>query len=484
MIYKIKFATNYEKFYNDFMDVVREFSPCVVDCEEGESFDFDLVLSDSGEIDLASGEISAIIKSDILQKKYYKINQKIDISSSKLAKIAKIKRICKVALYDVLSELTKITLPYGSLTGIRPTKLYHDILEKGEDAYAQFTQDLRVSGYKANLIRDIVKNQTGIYSKNEGEADVFINIPICPTRCVYCSFISAQLDKVKKQVPLYCDILCRELEDCHRLVKEKGYKIRSVYIGGGTPTCIDDASFERILSLANFGAPEFTVEAGRPDTITENKLKIMDKSGVTRISVNPQTFNQCTLDAIGRRHTVDDIFAVYESARKYPFDINMDLIAMLPGEDFDMFANSVDKAISLAPENITVHTLALKKGSVLKVEGYDNSTDDLASRMVDYAREAVGKAGYSPYYMYRQKYVSGNLENVGYCKEGKQCIYNIDIMEETSTIIANGAGGISKMLDLSRNALERCANPKGLDVYLARGDEVAAAKRRFFTKSL
>ena len=476
MSIRIKFRTDAEKYLQDYMEVVREFAPHLTEEDDGE--ELFLSLSEDNE------ELSVIIKCNLLPEKYYEIKQKIDISRNNLAIIAKIKRISKVALYDVLVKLTNVTLPYGSLTGIRPTKLFHDLLSQGLDAEKIFKEDLRVSESKTSLVKQIVENQSDVYLKKDGVADVFVNIPICPTRCVYCSFISAEFSKVKKSVPLYCDLLRKEIVDCKRLVAETGYKIRSVYVGGGTPTCISDEDFRSILSLLDFGQSEFTVEAGRPDTITENKLKIMDETGVTRISINPQSFNEETLAAIGRRHTVDDIYRAYETARKYAFDINMDLIAMLPGENFEMFRRSVDSAIALQPENITVHTLALKKGSVLKVGGYDNASDTLASDMVDYARNAVGRAGYSPYYMYRQKYVSGNLENVGYAKPGKYCVYNVDIMEETTTIVANGAGGISKKLDIAKNALERCANPKGLDVYLARGEEVAEKKRKFFAENM
>lgn len=469
---KIKFKTDAEKYYADYMEVVREFEPHISDEEGGEELFLSLASDDQ--------ETKVIISCALLPEKYYEIKQKIDIFRNNLAKIAQIKRISKVALYDVLKMITGVSLPYGSLTGIRPTKLFHDLLSQGVDAEKVFEEDLRVSRDKTSLVSQIVKNQSEIYLKEDGVADVFVNIPICPTRCVYCSFISAEFSKVKKHVPVYAELLRQELADCKKLIVETGYRIRSVYIGGGTPTCISDEDFESILKLCDFGQSEFSVEAGRPDTITENKLKIMDKTGVTRISINPQSFNQATLDVIGRRHTVEDIYRAYAEARKYKFDINTDLIAMLPGEGFDEFRHSVDCAIALNPENITVHTLALKKGSVLKVGGYDNSSDELAARMVDYAREAVGKAGYTPYYMYRQKYVSGNLENVGYSKPGKFCIYNVDIMEETSTIIANGAGGISKKLDIAKNSLERCANPKGLDVYLQRGREVFDKKRAFF----
>ena len=286
---------------------------------------------------------------------------------------------------------------------------------------------------------------------------------------------------MQKLVPRYASLLREEIEDAARLIRESGYLLRCIYVGGGTPTSLPDEQFEEVMgALSNLSAREFTVEAGRPDTITLPKLEIMDKTGVTRISVNPQTLNQNTLDAIGRRHTVDEFFAKYELARKFDFDVNVDLIAMLPGETPEMFAASVDGVIALDPENVTVHTLALKKGSALKLGGYDNTSESDAAAMVDYAYGAIKGAGYVPYYMYRQKYMSGNLENVGYCKPGKQCVYNVDIMEETTTIIACGAGGISKFVDREAGRVERYADPKGLDVYLERGEEVWHRRREFF----
>ena len=211
------------------------------------------------------------------------------------------------------------------------------------------------------------------------------------------------------------------------------------------------------------------------------KLDIMKKAHVTRISINPQSFNQKTLDLIGRSHSIQEVYDVYRMAREYPFDINMDLIAMLPGESLEDFKYSVDEAIKLNPENITIHTLALKRGSKLHEENYDNASINLPSLMVDYAREAVMKAGYMPYYMYKQKHVSGNLENVGYCKEGKACIYNVDIMEETTSIIANGAGAISKRIFIDENRLERLPEAKGIQVYLERKEDILSKKRAFFS---
>ena len=340
---------------------------------------------------------------------------------------------------------------------------------------------LFVSPAKRALIKEIVDAQKPVYQSGAKEVDLFVNIPICTSRCAYCSFISAELNRVLKQVPRYASLLRAEIEDAAGLIDEFGYSLRCIYVGGGTPTSLPDEQFEDVMgALSKLHVREFTVEAGRPDTITLPKLEIMDKTGVTRISVNPQTLNQNTLDAIGRRHTVGEFFEKYELARRFDFDVNVDLIAMLPGETPEMFAASVDGVIALDPENVTVHTLALKKGSALKLGGYDNTSESDAAAMVDYAYGAIKGAGYVPYYMYRQKYMSGNLENVGYCKPGKQCVYNVDIMEETTTIIACGAGGISKFVDREAGRVERYADPKGLDVYLTRGEEVWRKRREFF----
>ena len=474
---EIKFSTNAVDFENDYMDIVRAFAPHIKVSEDG--VPLTLTLN-------KLSEYSAIAQIDFKEKSLqypFEIEKEfLEDKNSQFFEIkykAQIKRHSKVALYRFISELTGVTLPYGSLTGIRPTKLYHEVQQKGLNVDKYFLDELYVSNNKLTLIKSIVGNQVSYYNVDENDVDVFVNIPICVSRCSYCSFISAQLDKIKKFVNPYCDLLVKELQCTAEIIKERGLNVRSVYIGGGTPTSLDDKNFERVIQASAFDCKEFTVEAGRPDTITREKLDIMAKYGVNRISVNPQTFNQKTLDIIGRSHRVDEIYSVYKMAREYDFDINMDLIAMLPGESFDDFKYSVDCAISLNPDNITVHTLAIKKGSALKVDGYESDSWEKANKMVDYAYDVLTKSDYSPYYMYKQKYMSGNLENVGYCKKDKACIYNIAIMEEISSIIANGAGGISKRL-FGDSRIERLANPKGIDVYLQREEKLISDKKKIF----
>lgn len=393
------------------------------------------------------------------------------------------KRHLKVAIYRTLCFLTGVTLPYGCLTGIRPTKLYSEIQNDresyGKSAREVFLNDYGVSAEKVELIEKTVQAQGPLRNKSENEFDVFVFFPFCPTKCAYCSFVSLPLTKQRKLVEPYVYCLIRELEQTKELIERKKLKIRAVYVGGGTPTSIGCEQLDRVLEHCHFGASEFTVEAGRPDTISKEMIDMLLSHGVTRISVNPQTFNAKTLEIIGRQHNVGDTVTAYALA-KGKMDVNMDLIAMLPNESFEDFKYSVDTAVALSPENITVHTLYLKKGSALKLDGYDNTDCATASKMVDYAYKKLTSSGYVPYYMYRQKYTSGNLENVGYSKVGKECLYNIDIMEEDTSIIANGANGISKKLEIEKQLITRCANYKEPLEYIKSIDLMLERQKKFW----
>ena len=469
----MKFYCNIENFTADIAEVIRAFTPRALEEEGGGELFLQI---------LQHKDNSAVITLTFQGEKGRQTSEKTLGSaefSDPLEQTRRVKRAAKVLVYDFMSAHCGATLPYGSLTGVRPTKLFHDLTAKGEDAFALFTRDLRVSEDKAKLIQSVCRAQQGLKRERNDSADIFVNIPFCTTRCSYCSFISAEIGRVKRFIPAYVELLVKEIEAAREIIRERGFTLRAVYVGGGTPTSLPDEDFARVLgALKGFNA-EFTVEAGRPDTICASKLDIMDKTGVTRISVNPQSLNDKTIALIGRKHTATDFFRAYDLARKYPFDINCDLIAGLPGEDEEDFARSADGVFRLLPDNVTVHTLALKKGSGLKLAGFDNSSGATAG-MVDYARALAEGQGYIPYYMYRQKYMSGNLENAGYCLPGKQCLYNIDVMEECANIIACGAGGISKLYLPEQNRLERLADPKGLDVYLERGERLIAAKRAFF----
>jgi len=468
----IDFHIANEEYLNDLMELVRPFESRT---------DVDLTL----DVDYTrqKNAIRISISSDYFDN--FAKNYTFSINSrDELERKRKEKRFLKIAIYRTLSFLTGVNLPYGCLTGIRPTKLFleiqNDFEDYGKSAREVFLKDYSVSEGKVNLVEKIVNVQTPIRNKSSKEYDVFVFIPFCPTRCAYCSFVSLPIDKQKKLVEPYVECLIRELEQTKELIRSKKLKIRAVYVGGGTPTSIGAEALDRVLEHCRFGAKEFTVEAGRPDTINEDVVKVLEKHGVTRISVNPQTFNDKTLEVIGRRHSSAQTYNAYMLV-KDKFDVNMDLIACLPNETFDDFKRSVDIAVALNPANVTVHTLYMKKGSALKQCGYDNTDFDTASKMVDYAYSKLTESGYEPYYMYRQKYTSGNLENVGYAKPNKACIYNVDIMEEDTSIIANGANAISKKWNKKQNLITRCANYKEPLEYVKHIDEMLSRQHEFWS---
>ena len=385
-----------------------------------------------------------------------------------------IKRYAKLSLYKALAAFTGNDLPYGALTGVRPTKLAYEQIEKTGDFTEYFTDVMKVSPEKTQLVKDVIENQKGIYRKDAGD-DFFVFIPFCPSRCNYCSFITHDLKNSAKYVGAYLDSLFRETESAKKLVKN----LRSVYIGGGTPVAIDDNALDELLSiLEEYRGKEFTLEAGRPDRITENNLNIMKRRGVNRICINPQTFNDETLKRIGRNHTGNDIIEKYELA-KNDFSVNMDLIAGLDGETFEDFKRSLNKAIELSPDGITVHTLCVKAGAELKKEGTFRPLGDI-EKMISYAHETLPLYGYKPYYLYRQKYMTGGFENTGYAKEGKFSIYNIDTMEDIGNNIASGAGAVSKKVDNAHNIIERYGNPKDIKTYIEKTDQIIREKADFF----
>ena len=467
----IDFHISNEEYLNDLMELVRPFESRT---------DVDLKL----DVDYfrQKNAIRISIYSDSFDnfQKHYTFSIK---SKDELERKRKEKRFLKIAIYRTLSFLTGVNLPYGCLTGIRPTKLFleiqNDFKDYGKGAREVFIDDYSVSEGKVNLVEKIVNVQAPIRNKSSKEYDVFVFIPFCPTRCAYCSFVSLPIDKQRKLVEPYVECLIRELEQTKELIRSKKLKIRAVYVGGGTPTSIGAQALDRVLEYCHFGAREFTVEAGRPDTIDEDIVAVMQKHGVTRVSVNPQTFNDKTLEIIGRRHKSVQTYNAYMLVRD-KFDVNMDLIACLPDETFEDFKRSVDIAVALNPANITVHTLYMKKGSALKQGGYDNTDFETASKMVDYAYSKLTESGYEPYYMYRQKYTSGNLENVGYAKPNKACIYNVDIMEEDTSIIANGANAISKKWNKKLNLITRCANYKEPLEYVKHIDEMMKRQHDFW----
>ena len=386
------------------------------------------------------------------------------------------RRFAKLALYKALSSETGKEMPWGALTGIRPTKLAYSEKERGNDFFPLFKK-FGVSRENAELVADVLASQEGIYAKEEGRADLYIGIPFCPSKCNYCSFITADINHTGKYLDGYLAALGEELAACKGL-----RRYTSGYIGGGTPLVLSEEALARVLEGAAKILPagaEYTVEAGRPDVFTEGKLALLKEYGVTRICVNPQTFCDATLGRIGRKHTAADIYRAFEMARAFGFDVNCDLIAGLTGESLAEFSDSIDRAVALSPENITVHSLCLKKGAKLKEEESRLFVEDIG-KMIAYSREKLYAAGYRPYYMYRQKYAAGNSENTGWTKPGKACVYNVDVMEEISDNVACGANAVSKRVFFEEGRIERIASPKDIPTYMQKIGKIVADKLQFF----
>ncbi len=388
-----------------------------------------------------------------------------------------IKRDAKLDLYRILSERTGKTLPWGSLTGIRPTRLAYRELERGRPFEPLFER-LMVSPANIRLVGQVLEGQRGVYEAREGNCDLFVSLPFCPTKCDYCSFITAPIGRTRQYLPAYLAALEREL------FAAEGYlgNLRSVYIGGGTPFALEAEELERVLRAVAPLLPqgcEYTVEAGRPDTFTEQKLELCKRYGVTRICINAQSFSDDTLRAIGRKHTAEEVVRAFRMAEPFGFDVNCDLIAGLAEETPEAFARSVDEAVALSPANLTVHTLCLKKGAKLKEETARLADGSLAE-MIAYSREALPSAGYAPYYLYRQKYMAGAHENVGWTKPHKACVYNVDVMEETANNLAVGANAVSKRVILSEGRIERYGSPKDIPTYLQKIDTILQEKQKLF----
>ena len=388
------------------------------------------------------------------------------------------KRFAKLCLYNLLASVTGKNMPWGSLTGIRPTKLACQLAAEGQNWQDTFKNVLGVSNEKTELVAKILDTQGNLRQYTPQTADLYVGIPFCVSRCSYCSFTSGEIARMQKYVEPYVEALRQDITKTLQFAREKGIALRNVYFGGGTPTSLSAQQLKRVLDTIDFDPLEYTVEAGRPDTIDAEKLQVLKDHGVHRISINPQTFNQSVLDVIGRKHSVQDIYDKFSLAKQFGFVVNMDLIAGLPSESYEMFCHSVDSALQLSPENLTVHTLALKHGSILKEQNYAETGQ--VAQMVEYAHKKIQKAGYVPYYMYRQKYMSENLENVGFCKPNTPCLYNIGIMEEVTDILACGPNAISKKISASENRIERSANAKDVISYVERSKEYLNKKFLLF----
>ncbi len=387
-------------------------------------------------------------------------------------------RVLSVLLYRVLSEYTGNAPTWGILTGVRPVKVLSAVSEE----YA--CMKLLVQKDKYLLAREISEVQKPVIGSIPPRSySLYISIPFCPTRCSYCSFVSHSVDKAAARLDEYIEKLTRELEVTAETAKKVGLKPDTIYIGGGTPTVLSVEQLKRLMSALDYfdlsTVREFTVEAGRPDTITAEKLAVIKAAGAERISVNPQTMNDAVLEKAGRRHTAAQTVRAYHTAREAGFRvINMDLIAGLPGDNPESFKASMEEVCALSPENITVHSLSLKRASDMFRDKAGYSPQ--ASEMVDYAHSAAHKRGYLPYYLYRQKNTSGNRENTGYAKPGTESLYNIYIMEERQTILAAGAGASGKLVDTDSGRILRIANYKYPYEYLDKFNDILAKKRAIF----
>lgn len=396
--------------------------------------------------------------------------------------------LCRL-LYTLLCRATGHRPPWGMMTGVRPVRLIHDLRADGmteADIRARFCEHYDCTAEKFDLAKEIADLQRPFLQADAMDCSVYVGIPFCPSRCSYCSFVSTAVEKpaVKALMVPYVDALCRELTAIRQTVDACGLRVRTLYIGGGTPTSLAAPQLEQLLrhlaAAFDLGAlEEYTVEAGRPDCTDAEKLRLLKQYGVTRISINPQSFSDEVLQNIGRRHTAQDVIDCYAAARAAGHDcINMDLIAGLPGDTVTGFVHSLQTAIALDPENITVHTLTLKRASSLVAERRDAAFDDV-SRMAAEAMRLLPAAGYRPYYLYRQKGTLQNLENIGWCRPGTEGLYNVYMMEEVHTILAAGAGSCSKLVPpgTRRGHIRRLYNCKYPQEYLSRFDEVLQAKQ-------
>lgn len=405
-----------------------------------------------------------------------------------------------ICLYKLLTAYTGMTPPWGILTGVRPIKLFRRLTEQYGLEYTKnyFKNFLLVTDEKISLAEETEKNEQAILSLSTNNSySLYVSIPFCPSRCSYCSFVSQSVEKAKKLIEPYVDLLCKELEYTAKIAGDLKLKLETVYIGGGTPTTLNAQQLEKLITVINKSFPmeqckEFTVEAGRPDTVTEDKLRALINGGVNRISINPQTMNDDILVEIGRKHTAQQTIDAFNMARKIGFKhINMDLIVGLPNEDFESFKNTLEIITALTPESITVHTLSMKRSAYLTAQGMQLLKYDAeqASKMHTYCRQLLSDKALRPYYLYRQSRMVGNLENIGYAKKGFDGLYNVYVMDETHTILGCGAGAVTKLKDPATGVLQRIFNYKypyeynnSFEEMLKRKDGINEFYKEYFNK--
>ena len=484
-------VNNSEKMFYELANIVRLFYPTKEikwkKLEESENLDSDVVFASSSTIDtttkllvelkMASGK--TLTKANSIEN----MRVKDHIALGKM-------------LYEILSEISGKKIEWGVLTGIRPVKIARKMRMDGmsyEDIEAYFENEYLVSQKKAKLcVRTEEMQKDIVNSSLPNGYSMYISVPFCPSRCTYCSFVSHSIEKARDLIPLYVDKMCEEIRHTGELMRGKNLVLQSIYMGGGTPTTLNADEMRQVLTTVrdNFDlsqCKEITVEAGRPDTITADKLQVLKELGVNRISVNCQTLNDEVLEEIGRKHTAEEFFSAYELVKSFNFDtINVDLIAGLPKDSFESFKNSIDRVIALNPENITIHALTVKRAATLAkgkddiLSEHNTEGESEISQMINYSQNALSES-YEPYYLYRQKGTVESLENVGFSKNGHECYYNIYIMDEAHSIVSFGAGGVTKVVIKNPNdendvRIERIFNLKYPYEYINRFEEAKEKK--------
>lgn len=481
--------THGHEFYYELEKLTRLFFPFerIDFCEEKEKLNLDGLFA-IAVVEEKKGIFSLQTSAGLGEKRYEKI---MDFSPTQsVANIPEKELEHKLAalLFECYVSLTGYRPDWGILTGIRPAKLYRKFEESlgtsGADNY--FKNIFLVGDKKLDLLKTTAKSEDEIISRSKsGSISVYISIPFCPSRCSYCSFVSHSIERASELIPEYLKLLCSEIEYTAKIIHKLNLNVMTVYVGGGTPTTLSASELEVLLGhihkcLGN-DFEELTVEAGRPDTITREKLEVIKKMGVHRISINPQTMNDNVLKAIGRRHTAEETVKTFKLARELGFNnINMDLIAGLPTDTLESFKQTVEKIIALSPESVTVHSLSLKRSASMVSNGGPLCFEDgiLAGQMVDFALERLTENNILPYYMYRQSKTTGNLENVGYSKPGFEGIYNVYIMDETHSILACGASAVTKLRAEDDGKIERIFNYKYPYEYINKFDEILRRKEK------
>lgn len=468
----VRLEFKFVRFLNDVQDIPRAFAPRLTVDDRSPNFL-------AWRYAHSSGTFTFEISGDVFPPRSYSVAfpglSKLDVRKA-------LRDFAKDSLYAYLSDLLQIKLEYGTLTGVRPTRIYYELAKKSEHPECDLVEKYHVSKEKADLIALCAKTQSGHLNSDPKKVCLYANVPFCPSRCAYCSFISAEYSRVAKSIGLYLECMKREISTLFEIVEARGFSVLATYVGGGTPTSLPPDSLYDLLSPFASLRSEFTVEAGRPDSVAPEIVEALKALNVDRTCVNPQTFSDATLERIGRRHSVSDFYRAFGLMRAAGFAVNSDLICGLPGEGPEEFASGLSRLVALRPENITLHALSFKRGSEYACAGREKEMTGAASAAMSGAHRFLADRGYLPYYMYRQKNTADNLENAGYCVEGAQCAYNMNMMEETSSILAAGAGSVSKKIEPSGAGfrIERLSSPKGIREYCERIDEICAKKLKFF----